>query len=384
MSLGDRLRDMLDPGAGAPQGGSPGSRRPRGRSQAQPVNSARGYEAEPDQRTARAQWIVIGLAAALAVALTAGLVFAILTITRPGEQARATPTPLPAAASPTPPLPISAIFATFTPTPQTAGTPTATPPAAVGQRLEVANTGGDGANMRREPGQAGERVKTLVEGTVVEVIGTDREVEGRTWRNVRDAQGDSGWIISTFLVPEGTAPPPVAAVPGSGVTPSAATPAPRPTTSATSAPSRGQVGNTSGQGANIRSEPGSSGRVLKTLPEGATVEVLGQEREVEGRVWRLVRDSQGVTGWMIGGAVVPPGTVPTPTPGSAAPAAKPTAPAGPTQPPAATKPAGTPPAATATPQPAAKPTAPSTAPPGGGPIIFEPATPRPTSSPATR
>jgi hypothetical protein len=62
----------------------------------------------------------------------------------------------------------------------------------------------------------------------------------------------------------------------------------------------------------MRSEPGESGRVLKTLAEGTPVDVLGPEGEVDGQIWRQVRDPQGVTGWLVRGAVVPPGTVPTP------------------------------------------------------------------------
>ena len=74
MSLGERLREMLDPGASAgspPPGGPP---RRRSRSQAQPVNPVRSYDAsEPARPMPRAQWIGLGLAAALAVAVTAGL-----------------------------------------------------------------------------------------------------------------------------------------------------------------------------------------------------------------------------------------------------------------------------------------------------------------------
>lgn len=385
MSLGDRLREMLDPGASAPRGGGPGPRSRRPRTQAEPLSPVRSYEAEPPRQMARAQWIGLGLAAALAVALTAGLVFAILTITRPGDT-RATPAATAVAASPTTAQSIASIFATATPA--SAAVPTATPLAQpVGQRLQVANTGGDGANLRREPGQDGDRLKTLPDGTAVEVVGPDREVEGRVWRNVRDGLGESGWIIGSLLVPEGTAPPAVAAVPGSSssTAPAASTPAaPRPTSATTTgAASRGQVGQTGGQGANIRSEPGSNGRVLKTLPEGATIEVLGPEREVDGRIWRQVRDAQGVTGWIVGGAVAPAGSVPTPTPGAARPTSAPstsgTPGAGPTAAPAATKPAGT------GPQPTAAPAKPTT-PPGNLPIIIQPATPlpKPGGSPAPR
>jgi SH3-like domain-containing protein len=389
MSLADRLREMLDPGTSSGGVGTaappshPGRRRPR--SQAQPVNPMRSYEPEPPRPMARAQWIGLGLAAALAVALTAGLVFAILTITRPSEQ-RATPTAAPVVASPTlaATSSIASIFGTFTPTPVTAAV-TSTPPSAVGQRVQVANTGNEGANLRREPGPSGERLRTIREGTVLEIIGPDSTADGQVWRNVRDIPtSESGWIASTFLVPEGTVPPPVASMPGSEIAPAASTPAvaapvaPRPTTAvAASGAGRGQVGNTNGQGANIRSEPGSGGRVLKTLPEGATIEVLGPEREVDGQIWRQVRDSAGVTGWIVRGAVAPAGSVATPVPASGT--RSPAATSGATPAPGATQLPAAKPTSGSTAQPAAKPTAPAkpTTPPGDLPIIIQPATPRP-------
>ena len=40
----------------------------------------------------------------------------------------------------------------------------------------------------------------MPEATVLEVVGTDREAEGRIWRNVRDpADGASGWIAAELL-----------------------------------------------------------------------------------------------------------------------------------------------------------------------------------------
>jgi len=337
---------------------------------------------------ARAQWIAIGLVAAAAVALTAALVFAILTITRPGDQRVATPAAT-LAASPTPPPPISAIFATSTPAvPPTPGPPPGQAPTT--GTLQVGNTGGEGANLRRDPSQSGERIKTIPEGTVLTIVGPDVQADGQTWRNVRDIQGDSGWIVAQYLVPEGTVPPPVAAAPGSSSgtasTAIASTPAPRPTSASTGPAGRGQVGNTGGQGANIRSEPGGGGRVLKTLAEGTNVEVLGPEREVDGRVWRQVRDPQGVTGWIVAGAVVAPGTVPTPAPVINPAATNAPAAGGAT---ATPRPAGAPTSApagttTAPAGPTSPPARPTSTPSGNLPVIIQPATPlpKPGSSPA--
>jgi SH3-like domain-containing protein len=393
MSLGERLREMLDPGttagssgtngsAGPPPSGPPTRRRPR--SQAQPVNpGVRSYDADTSRPMPRAQWIGLGLAAALAVALTAGLVFVVLTMVRPGAQAVATPTPQPVLASPTVPSSVSQIFATSTPPPNA---PTATPQG-VGQRLQVTNTGNEGANLRRDPGSSGEKIKTIPDGNTVEVVGPDRTVDGVIWKNVRDPQGETGWIAGSYLAAEGSVP--VSGIPGSSQGPTGApsssaggTPAPaapRPTTAvAPSSASRGQVGNTNGQGANIRSEPGAGGRILKTLAEGSTIEVLGPEREIDGQIWRQVRDTQsGVTGWIVRGAVAPAGSVATPVPVTTrAPAA------GPTSAPAIKPSTGSgsnPSSGSGTPAPAAKPTTP----PGDLPVIIQPATPRPQGTQQT-
>ena len=394
MSLADRLRDLFSSGAGSGAAGAGAAAKRRARNQAQPLTpgGVRSYDApESGRPMARAQWIGLGLAAALAVALTAALVFVIMSVIQPSSRPSPTPTALPVAVvSPTPNSSIADIFATFTPTPITGPSPTPQP--VIGQRLQVAGTGNDGANLRREPGQSGERIKTIREGTVLEVVGADRTVDGTVWRNVRDTQGESGWIAASFLAAEGSVPP-VSSIPGSGsdqpassaTIVSAATAVPKPTSPgvAPAGASRGQVGNTNGQGANIRSEPGSGGRVLKTVAEGTNLEVLGPEREVDGQIWRQVRDSSGVTGWIIRGAVAPPGTIPTPVPPAAGPTRAPgTAQPSTTQPGATQAPAAKPTTGTTGAPPTAAPTRPTPVP-GNLPIIIQPATPRPGGGTAT-
>jgi hypothetical protein len=70
------------------------------------------------------------------------------------------------------------------------------PPA---ERVKVAFTNGSGVNLRARAGERGQRLKTVAEGTVFEIIGTDETSDGLTWRNVRDANGTSGWIAGKFL-----------------------------------------------------------------------------------------------------------------------------------------------------------------------------------------
>lgn len=69
-------------------------------------------------------------------------------------------------------------------------------------RVRVANTDGDGANMRQDPSTGGAVIRLVEDGTVLDLIGEDRQADGRTWRNVRTPEGAAGWIVSDFLAPE--------------------------------------------------------------------------------------------------------------------------------------------------------------------------------------
>jgi uncharacterized protein YgiM (DUF1202 family) len=83
----------------------------------------------------------------------------------------------------------------------------ASPAPAADEKVKVANTGGDGANMRSTPATSGALVKTIPEGTELTVIGPDRDADGRHWRNVRDAgSGAGGWIVADFLTAAPSAP----------------------------------------------------------------------------------------------------------------------------------------------------------------------------------
>ena len=78
--------------------------------------------------------------------------------------------------------------------------PIATPaPTAVPERVKVAGTNGSGVNLRAKAGEKGARLKTVPEGTMLDVVGTDETADGIAWRNVRDAAGTSGWVAGKFV-----------------------------------------------------------------------------------------------------------------------------------------------------------------------------------------
>jgi hypothetical protein len=94
-------------------------------------------------------------------------------------------------------------------------------------RVRVAETAGLGANLRQEPGTQERVLKTLPEGTELTIVGPDRDVEGRTWRNVRDPTDTIGWIVAEVLQPsEAEAEVPTPAAPTPGLTPTPAPPSP--------------------------------------------------------------------------------------------------------------------------------------------------------------
>jgi hypothetical protein len=59
-----------------------------------------------------------------------------------------------------------------------------------------------------------------------------------------------------------------------------------------------RVANTGGQGALLRSGPGTSEPVVTMLAEGTTVLASDDERPAQGRLWLLVRTEDGVEGWI--------------------------------------------------------------------------------------
>ena len=127
-------------------------------------------------------------------------------------QSRSTPA-VPAIGTPAVPAPGGLPFGSPSPSPSPAGVTVSPlpspspapgtvgqPPAGVtGERVRVVNTGGQGASMRERPSGTATRIKVVIDGTVLDVIGPDQQAEQRGWRNVRDSTGATGWIAAEFL-----------------------------------------------------------------------------------------------------------------------------------------------------------------------------------------
>jgi SH3-like domain-containing protein len=242
----------------------------------------------------------------------------------------------------------STLIATSSPTITATSTSTATPsePTATAppsgnveqsepEQVEVFGTGGSGANLRAEPGTGGQIVEGLPDGTRLTVVGPDREVDGRAWRNVRGEAGTTGWIVSEVVRSLATPTPTATALPSSTPTSSAgtgtptpppdadtaATPTPGPSTlepaEPTPEPERIEVVGTGAQGANLRAQPGLRGSVLRSVPDGSRLTVVGEDQGADGLTWRNVQAEDGTTGWLAVEVIRTLGTpMPTPLPGA--------------------------------------------------------------------
>jgi Bacterial Ig-like domain (group 2)/Bacterial SH3 domain len=158
-------------------------------------------------------------------------------------------------------------------TPPPATPPPSTPPPQT-KSATVANTGGVGLKLHSSPGVDAPLITTMPEGTQVTVLGGPTVTDGFTWWNVRTTIGGTqytGWSgIGEWLAP----PPSVGAV----VT----------------------VSNTSGIGLNLHSAPSRSATVVKALPEGTQMTVIGGPTYAEGYTWWNLRGNVGgsqYTGW---------------------------------------------------------------------------------------
>jgi hypothetical protein len=101
------------------------------------------------------------------------------------------------------PLAVAVAHIEEPPVPTAVPTPIPPPPPPtpepVAERLKVANTNGAGVNLRARAGERAQRLKTVPEGTTLEVIGADETADGFVWRNVRDANGTAGWVAGKFV-----------------------------------------------------------------------------------------------------------------------------------------------------------------------------------------
>lgn len=100
--------------------------------------------------------------------------------------------------------PVSAAVPTdseFPDDPEEPGPPSTSEATAGPEFVQIANTGGVGAYIRREPRSTAPGIAAHRDGTVLRIVGPDTNTEGRVWRQVEDQRGSRGWTPLEYLVP---------------------------------------------------------------------------------------------------------------------------------------------------------------------------------------
>ena len=106
---------------------------------------------------------------------------------------------------------------------------------ATGERVRVVNAEGGNVNVRAEPTTSAEAIAQVTDGATFDIVGPNRDADGRTWRNVRTSDGKVGWIASTLV--ETISSPAPAPAPSPAPSPAPArTTSPPPASSTTTAP----------------------------------------------------------------------------------------------------------------------------------------------------
>ena len=115
----------------------------------------------------------------------------------PTPSATVAPTNTPVPLTPTPSATVAPTNTSAGPSPSTV-TATTTVDRTI---YYVANTDGDGVNIRRTP-DLGDRIKAWPDGTQMVRVGPSVTVESRIWENVRDPDGTVGFIPAQYLITE--------------------------------------------------------------------------------------------------------------------------------------------------------------------------------------
>ena len=138
------------------------------------------------------------------------------------------------------------------------GSSPTTSSASSGTRMQVAKTDNQGVRMRAQPSSTASVAGVLSEGTVVEIVGEDRQADGVTWKNVRAPGDGRGWVSSEFLVaaPDGSSD---SAASGSGSSSSGSSSARATATPTATTPPSGSSPSGSGTSGPAASGSSSSG-----------------------------------------------------------------------------------------------------------------------------
>jgi hypothetical protein len=112
-------------------------------------------------------------------------------------------------------------FAVITPTPTEDVPPTATPyqaptdtplpttnapaaasgePISIGAKVKIVDTGPTGLNFRKAPARGAEKIRSLPEGSIYEVVSGPQSADGLVWWQLKDpSDGTTGWGAADYM-----------------------------------------------------------------------------------------------------------------------------------------------------------------------------------------
>lgn len=151
---------------------------------------ARRSQARPRQAQTRARWLPI-------TAAVAALVVGVLAAVNVAGNLVATPDTI----VPGPGQTATTRNATGSQGSQGGQSTQTAPGAEQSQFVRIANTGGEGAYLRRTT-NLDDRLRAWQDNTRLRVIGPDTSVNGTQWKHVEDPAGNQGWIPAEYTRPE--------------------------------------------------------------------------------------------------------------------------------------------------------------------------------------
>jgi hypothetical protein len=73
-------------------------------------------------------------------------------------------------------------------------------PISVGAKIKIVDTGPTGLNFRKSPTRAAEKIRSLPEGNIYDVVGGPQAADGLTWWQLKDpSDGMIGWGASDYM-----------------------------------------------------------------------------------------------------------------------------------------------------------------------------------------
>lgn len=150
-------------------------------------------------------WIPALVSFAL-VAAACGLVATFINNNRPAlSRISLGPTATVAVVTPTatelaPPTATPYAAPTATPVSPPTAAPVSDAPITVGAQVKIVDTGPNGLNFRKDPTTQAEKIRSLPEGNIYEVVGGPASADGYTWWQLKDpGDGITGWGAANYM-----------------------------------------------------------------------------------------------------------------------------------------------------------------------------------------